>query len=328
MEVNWSIRAVVAAAIVLGLAGCGETTTETIAKWKAAGNVPKLVDALGSPHQDVRLAAIKAVADLKAEAAVAPLAGMLNDEDQLVVHKSIDAIAAIGGNAAKAEMMELLNYETNEAKLLQIVIFAQTEFESVLADRENLADRINLFHRLGPLGFLDTRRMIQYRLNQAGSSPDSQPLFSLPGLWAVYRATGGYPRKIIHLCHKSVLAAIIQNRKRAGWFLVRACARRNYSRFQRRPARKLAWAATALIAAGVVMAGYGIDLSPWLGSLSGQGHPSPPAPTLRATGAGNDENIVQKAQHSPAVPVAAHRPVVPLLEPARPIPSDSVAALP
>ena len=118
MKVNWSIRAAVAAIIVLGLAGCGETTTETIAKWKAAGNVPKIIAAFTSPHQDVRLAAIKAVADLKAETAVAPLAGLLNDEDQLVVHKSIDAIAAIGGDAAKAEMMELLNYKTSEGRLV------------------------------------------------------------------------------------------------------------------------------------------------------------------------------------------------------------------
>ena len=50
-------------------------------------------------------------------------------------------------------LRELLNYETNTAKLLQIVIFAQTEIQQTLEAHANLADRIDLFHRLGPLGF-------------------------------------------------------------------------------------------------------------------------------------------------------------------------------
>jgi hypothetical protein len=44
--------------IVLGLAGCGETTVETVAKWKAAGNVPKLTGAFGHWKQYVLFIAI------------------------------------------------------------------------------------------------------------------------------------------------------------------------------------------------------------------------------------------------------------------------------
>ncbi|MBU1182996.1 MAG: hypothetical protein KKF00_12700 [Proteobacteria bacterium] len=51
-------------------------------------------------------------------------------------------------------------------------------------------------------------------------------IFTLPGIWAVYLATGGYPRKIITFCHQIMLALIIQNRTRAGWFLVRSTSRR------------------------------------------------------------------------------------------------------
>ena len=40
-------------------------------------------------------------------------------------------------------MRELLNYETNEYKLLQIVIFAQTEFEDSLKRNPGIADRIS-----------------------------------------------------------------------------------------------------------------------------------------------------------------------------------------
>ena len=55
-------------------------------------------------------------------------------------------------------LREFLNYETNEHKLLQIVIFAQREFEQILAQHKNFADRINLFHNLAPLDFEEIDR--------------------------------------------------------------------------------------------------------------------------------------------------------------------------
>jgi general secretion pathway protein A len=123
-------------------------------------------------------------------------------------------------------LREFLNFETNKYKLLQIVIFAQKEFEKTLEQHANFADRINLYHVLEPMSFRDTRLMIQFRLKQ--SSPGHQPpaLFSYPALWAIYRLTRGYPRKIINLCHRSVLTMIIQNQTKVGWRLVRSCVRR------------------------------------------------------------------------------------------------------
>lgn len=123
-------------------------------------------------------------------------------------------------------LRELLNYETNKFKLLQIIIFAQKEFSNVLADHANFADRINLLHQLKPLDFADTRNMIQHRLKLSSTTAKPRHLFTLPALWAIYRATNGYPRKIVHLCHQSVLAMIIQNRTRAGWALIRSCQHR------------------------------------------------------------------------------------------------------
>ncbi len=123
-------------------------------------------------------------------------------------------------------LRELLNFETNNYKLLQIAIFAQQEFEQVLEAHANFADRINLLHHLGPLNFTDTRRMIHHRLKRSSSTAKPQSVFTLPAQWAIYRATNGYPRKIIHLCHQSVLAMIIQNRTRAGWHIVRTSKKR------------------------------------------------------------------------------------------------------
>lgn len=131
-------------------------------------------------------------------------------------------------------LREFLNYETNENKLLQIVIFAQNEFREVLKGHKNFADRVNRLYLLGPLNFKGTRAMIRFRLARAGRPADGARLFTLPALWAVYRATGGYPRKIITLCHQILLAVIIQNRVKADWFLVRATSRRQMPELIRR----------------------------------------------------------------------------------------------
>ena len=123
-------------------------------------------------------------------------------------------------------LREFLNFETNEFKLLQIVIFAQMEFEKTVQNHPNFADRINLYHHLKPLTFADTRKMIKFRLEQSRGSGKRLELFTLPALAAVYRTSEGYPRKIINLCHQTVLTMIIQNRKSVSYFLVRSCARR------------------------------------------------------------------------------------------------------
>ena len=120
-------------------------------------------------------------------------------------------------------LRELLNYETNEYKLLQIAIFAQAEFENTLSQHANFADRINFKHYLRPMNFRDTRSMIQFRLVESSETPENINLFTFPAFWAIYRETSGFPRKIINLCHRCILAMIIQNRSRVGWFLVRTC---------------------------------------------------------------------------------------------------------
>lgn len=131
-------------------------------------------------------------------------------------------------------LREFLNFETNEYKLLQIVIFAQQEFEDTIGNYPNFADRINLCHRLKPLNFRDTRSMINYRFEKSSGSHKNSNLFTFPALRGVYRNTGGYPRKIINLCHQSILAMIIQNRSKCGRHLVNTCARRVFTKKNRR----------------------------------------------------------------------------------------------
>jgi general secretion pathway protein A len=144
-------------------------------------------------------------------------------------------------------LREFLNYETNEYKLLQIVIFAQKEFEAVIHQHPNFGDRINLYHHLKALSFRDTSMMIRYRLEKSSTTPQKLDLFTQPALFAIYQATAGYPRKIINLCHQCILAMIIQNKSKVGYLLARRCATRVFT--PDRPFRRRMPAAIAVAAA-------------------------------------------------------------------------------
>ena len=148
-------------------------------------------------------------------------------------------------------LREFLNYETNDHKLLQIVLFAQEEFQEILDRRANLADRVNLTHFLGPMSRADTRQMISFRIKHASSQPLPPQLFTGLALRAIYHATGGYPRKIINLCHQCMLALIVQNRTRVGWRLVRSCIDRSLVQTspRHRNPRMLVFSALAIFAA-------------------------------------------------------------------------------
>lgn len=155
-------------------------------------------------------------------------------------------------------LREFLNYETSEHKLLQIVIFAQDEFRKTLDERSNFTDRINFLYDLGPLNFGDTRSMIQYRMKKASKTGENPLHFTCPAMWAIYSATGGYPRKIVTLCHQIILAVIVQNRTGINWFLVRASVHRKDSGRK----KSISWVKAAVLSGLsviVLVMGLGID---------------------------------------------------------------------
>jgi general secretion pathway protein A len=151
-------------------------------------------------------------------------------------------------------LREFLNYETNEFKLLQIIIFAQKEFENTIKKYANFADRINLYHYLKPLSFRDTRLMIKYRLQKSKDTNKKIDIFSFPALLTIYRKTGGFPRKIINLCHHCVLAMIVQNRTKVGYRLVRSSIKRMTPKEPIRWKGAVATAGMAVFAATILLA--------------------------------------------------------------------------
>lgn len=124
-------------------------------------------------------------------------------------------------------LRELLNFETNENKLLQIVIFAQSEFRAAIEKYPNLMDRIDTLHTLKPLTFMETREMIRFRLEQAKADTEPPHLFSTDAYWAIYRFTRGFPRKIVSLSHKVLLEVLMKQQARADWKTVYRAAGRS-----------------------------------------------------------------------------------------------------
>ncbi len=213
-------------------------------------------------------------------------------------------------------LREFLNYETNENKLLQIVIFAQPEFRQVLDRLENFADRVNLLYVLQPLNFRETRDMIRFRLTRAGEPGSVPELFTPLGLLAVYLATGGYPRKIVTLCHQAVLALIIQNRSRAGWRLVRSCAARLASAGAgTRTSRVWRWTAILAAAAAALLIFLLVRPLP----IVPVGTPAAPSPEPAA----QTPPAVEEARANPALPPA--QPEGTDVGTQRPLPAEGAA---
>lgn len=108
----------------------------------------------------------------------------------------------------------LLNYETNEEKILQLVLVGQMELLPRISRISNFWDRIALKYVLNPLGEDEVREMIQYRVRQAGFSPgDGAALFTPGAVRQIWEHSQGYPRRLTMLCHNCLEALVMQEKK-------------------------------------------------------------------------------------------------------------------
>jgi general secretion pathway protein A len=116
----------------------------------------------------------------------------------------------------------LLNYETNEYKILQLILVGQMELVPVLSAMPNFWDRIALKCVIRPLDVKEMKEMIDYRLKQAGHSGNG--LFSDEAIQAIFDHTRGYPRKMSMMCHNLLEMLVMQDRKVVDAALVREAA--------------------------------------------------------------------------------------------------------
>ncbi len=104
------------------------------------------------------------------------------------------------------EALRLLsNLETEKRKLIQVVLFGQPELDAKLDQRalRQLKQRITFHYELQPLSREELDHYVVHRLAVAGHQ--GAPLFTRGALGAIHAASGGIPRLINILCHKSLL---------------------------------------------------------------------------------------------------------------------------
>jgi general secretion pathway protein A len=106
------------------------------------------------------------------------------------------------------EQLRLLtNLETNDRKLLQIILIGQPELRDILArpELEQLAQRVIARYHLGALTEQETASYIQHRLSTSGLSSNSP--FQQPLMKQIQQLTRGVPRRINLLCDRALLGA-------------------------------------------------------------------------------------------------------------------------
>ena len=112
------------------------------------------------------------------------------------------------------EQLRLLtNLETDDAKLLQIVLIGQPELQELLRQPllRQLAQRITARYHLLPLDLNDVDSYVRFRLQVAGCL---QPIFTPSAIRALHRLSGGIPRVINLICERALLGAYAAGRER------------------------------------------------------------------------------------------------------------------
>ncbi len=105
----------------------------------------------------------------------------------------------------------LLNFETNDTKLIQVIIFAQPEFQKLLDNVKNFKDRIAFGYILTPLDLKDTVKLIDYRL-KISKIDIKKKIFTKSAKELIYEHTKGYPRQIVKMCHNLIIDMLIAER--------------------------------------------------------------------------------------------------------------------
>lgn len=123
------------------------------------------------------------------------------------------------------EQLRLLtNLETNQRKLLQIIILGQPELLDILARTEmrQLAQRITARFHLEPLTRHEVKAYVSHRLAVAGQNIQ---LFPDKSIKLLYRLSNGIPRLINIICDRALLGAYVEEQYAANPPIIKKAAK-------------------------------------------------------------------------------------------------------
>jgi type II secretory pathway predicted ATPase ExeA len=173
------------------------------------------------------------------------------------------------------EIRFLSNLETQQNKLLQIILFGQPELDEKIATRgiRQLRERITYSFQLNPFKIDDVRDYLYTRLRACGYR--SGEVFTTSAVRAIGNYSRGLVRRINIIADKAMLAAYATNQNKVTITHVRRAARdSNFG-----PNLRFAWylAAVPLL----LLAGWGayhgpVSEAPASGGINAQAMPPPP----------------------------------------------------
>lgn len=246
-----------------------------------------------------------------------PLNAYLLSSHAAGLHNILIIDEAQGLTSHVLEQLRLLtNLETNERKLLQIILIGQPELREMLArpELEQLAQRVIAQFHLGALSAKETRQYVSHRLIVAGWKG---PLpFSDQALRQVHRLTGGVPRRINLLCDRALLGAYANGQTSIDQRVINQAATEVFaSKTPTATSRALSWWGNPKWASLAIAAGGGALLvwaaTAWL---------KPPAPL-----APQPETVAPKAaEQSPSTAAPTTVPS-PSASPSLPAPTETSA---
>jgi len=207
------------------------------------------------------------------------------------------------------EQMRLLtNLETDERKLLQIILLGQPELGQLLGSPvlRQVSQRIIARYHLSPLNKDEVAAYIQHRLEVAGAQ---RPLFPQALMGRIYRLSGGVPRVINLLCDRALLGAFVQGKERVDAKILDRAAKEVLDRPR---GFRLDW---RWAGASVGMALAGAALAVWLMRMEGPAQ-SPPLNTPSA----QIEPVAVAAKEKEITPVVAPQTTTPQTPAAAPAP--------
>lgn len=119
------------------------------------------------------------------------------------------------------EQVRLLsNLETDDRKLLQIVLMGQPELRDRLNDfsLRQLRQRITVRYHLRPLTRTEVGQYVHHRLQISGAK--GSPYFTPAAVWRIHSYSKGIPRLINAVCDKCLLAGFVQSKDRVDFKMV------------------------------------------------------------------------------------------------------------
>ncbi len=143
------------------------------------------------------------------------LENLKKEKDTVLV---IDEAQAINDQGIFEELRLLLNFQLNDRFLLTLILLGQPELRSKVEAIKQLSQRVVIRYHLTPFTMDEVGGYIDFRMKAAGAS---RVVFTPEAIEAVYKTSGGIPRKVNIVADLALLIGFMERCKQVGPRVVR-----------------------------------------------------------------------------------------------------------